>query len=61
MATPFSVNAEYYKTRQMILGEQKTQMLTTGGSGTTMYYIAAGIVAAGCAVAYVIKKRKQAK
>lgn len=61
MATPFSTNAEYYKTRQMILGEQKTQMLTTGGSGTTMYYIAAGIVAAGCAVAYVIKKRKKAK
>lgn len=61
MATPFSVNAEYYKTRQMILGEQTTLMLTTGGSGTTMYYIAAGIVAAGCAAAYVIKKRKQAK
>ena len=59
MAAPFSINAEYYKTREMILGEQTTLMLTTCGSGTTMYYIAAGITAAIVAAAYVIVKRRR--
>lgn len=60
-ASPFKVNAEYYKTRQMVLDEQKIVELTTGGTGTTVYYIIAGIVAAGCAATYVIQKRRKAK
>lgn len=59
MATPFKINAEYYKTRQMILDEQETLLLTTGGSGTTIFYIAAGIVAFASAAAYVFARRKR--
>jgi LPXTG-motif cell wall-anchored protein len=33
-------------------------MLTTGGSGTTIFYIAAAITAGACAAVYVIRKRK---
>lgn len=59
MATPFSVNAEYYKTRQMSLDEQKVHMLATGGEGTKMFYIAAAITAFISAAAYVIVRRRR--
>lgn len=45
----------------MILDEQKVHMLATGGKGTKMFYIAASLTAAGCAVLYVIRRRKTEK
>ena len=36
-----------------------TPVLSTGGSGTTIFYIAAAIAAGACAIVYIIKRRKQ--
>ena len=61
MASSFKVNAEYYKTRQMVLDEQKTVELATGGQGTKIFYIASAVAAIIACVSYVIFKRRQSK
>ena len=58
-ATPFEMNAGESRVIETRNENIDVPMLTTGGKGTTMYYVAAAAVTAACAVAYVFKKRKQ--
>jgi LPXTG-motif cell wall-anchored protein len=58
-ATAFEMNAGESRVIETRNENIDVPMLTTGVSGTTIFYIAAAIIAGTCAAVYVIRKRKR--